>query len=161
MSASPNLARVTIARLGFGLIAAQVVAIIACWLLTRDLSPSRAILISAGAIILLTSIWLIIVVRLLRRDQRFREARVIHVHTLPDFLVAAAGPARRRGARVILDMLEIFPEFARTKFGGWLGRRAEPVARMVMVRQVSSTVTPSAFRGTGKCSTVGPSVGSS
>ena len=37
----------------------------------------------------------------------------------------------------------------------------EPVARMVMVRQVSSTVTPSAFRGTGKCSTVGPSVGSS
>ena len=70
MSATPNLARVTIARLGFGLIAAQVVAIIACWFLTRDLSPSRAILISAGAIILLTAIWLIIVVRLLRRDQR-------------------------------------------------------------------------------------------
>lgn len=68
---------------------------------------------------------------LLRRDRRFREARVIHVHTLPDFLVAAAGPARRRGARVILDMHEIFPEFARTKFGGWLGRMAEPVARMV------------------------------
>lgn len=68
---------------------------------------------------------------LIRRDRRFREARVIHVHTLPDFLIAAAGPARRRGARVILDMHEIFPEFARTKFGGLLGRVAEPVARSV------------------------------
>ena len=37
----------------------------------------------------------------------------------------------------------------------------EPVARMAMVRQVSSTRTPSAFMGTGKCSTVGPSEGSS
>lgn len=68
---------------------------------------------------------------LVRRDPRFREARVIHVHTLPDFLVAAARPARRRGARVILDMHEIFPEFMRTKFPGVLGRLGEPVARAV------------------------------
>ena len=32
---------------------------------------------------------------------------------------------------------------------------------MSIVRQLSSTVTPSALRETGKCSTVGPSVGSS
>jgi glycosyltransferase involved in cell wall biosynthesis len=68
---------------------------------------------------------------LLRRDPRFRGARVIHVHTLPDFLVAAARPARRQGARVILDMHEIFPEFMRTKFPGLLGRIGEPVARAV------------------------------
>ena len=68
---------------------------------------------------------------LLRRDPRFGRARVIHVHTLPDFLIAAAAPARRNGARVILDMHEIFPEFARTKFGGVLGRIAEPAGRVV------------------------------
>ena len=68
---------------------------------------------------------------LLNRDSRFGRARIIHVHTLPDFLVAAAGPARRQGARVILDMHEIFPEFARSKFGGALGRLAEPAARVV------------------------------
>ncbi len=37
----------------------------------------------------------------------------------------------------------------------------EPVARMSIVRQVSSTLTLSAVRATGKCSTVGPSAGSS
>src|SRR5690606_361439 len=68
---------------------------------------------------------------LMRRDPRFRGARVVHVHTLPDFLVAAAAPARRRGARVVLDMHEIFPEFTRTKFPGLAGRLGEPVARAI------------------------------
>lgn len=67
---------------------------------------------------------------LMRRDSRFRSARVVHVHSLPDFLVAAAGPARRQGARVILDLHEIFPEFMRTKFPGLLGRLAEPLVRL-------------------------------
>lgn len=66
---------------------------------------------------------------LFRRDDRFRLARVVHVHTLPDFLVAAALPARRRGARIILDLHEVFPEFTRSKFRGWPGRLAERVAR--------------------------------
>ena len=65
---------------------------------------------------------------LMRRDPRFRHARVVHVHTLPDFLVAAALPARRLGARVILDLHEIFPEFTRTKLGPRLGPLAAPVA---------------------------------
>ena len=68
---------------------------------------------------------------LMRRDPRFSGARVVHVHTLPDFLVAAAAPARRRGARVVLDMHEIFPEFTRTKFPGLLGRLGMPVARAI------------------------------
>lgn len=59
---------------------------------------------------------------LFRRDPRFRGARVVHVHSLPDFLIAAATPARRRGARLILDLHEIFPEFARAKFAGLAGR---------------------------------------
>ncbi len=68
---------------------------------------------------------------LVRRDPRFSRARIVHVHTLPDFLVAAARPARRHGARVVLDMHEIFPEFTRTKFPGLVGRIGEPVARAV------------------------------
>ena len=68
---------------------------------------------------------------LMRRDPRFSRARIVHVHTLPDFLVAAARPARRNGARVVLDMHEIFPEFTRTKFPGALGRIGAPVARAV------------------------------
>lgn len=67
--------------------------------------------------------------RLFRRDERFLNARVIHVHTLPDFLVAGVGPARRRGARVILDLHEIFPEFVRARFGGLAGSLGERVAR--------------------------------
>ena len=68
---------------------------------------------------------------LVRRDPRFSRARIVHVHTLPDFLVAAARPARRHGARVVLDMHEIFPEFTRTKFPGLVGRIGEPVARAI------------------------------
>lgn len=82
--------------------------------------------------------------RLMQRDPRFRQARVVHVHSLPDFLVAAALPARRRGARVILDLHEILPEFTRTKFQGWLGEAGERMARHVerwSRRQADVTVT--------------------
>jgi glycosyltransferase involved in cell wall biosynthesis len=81
---------------------------------------------------------------LVRRDPRFRHARIIHVHTLPDFLVAAARPARRLGARVILDLHEIFPEFTRTKLGPRLGPLAAPVATSVerwSRRQADVTLT--------------------
>ena len=66
---------------------------------------------------------------LIRRDPRFSRARVFHVHTLPDFLVAATRKARRDGARVILDLHEVFPEFTRSKFGGWKGAVGEKMAR--------------------------------
>jgi glycosyltransferase involved in cell wall biosynthesis len=68
---------------------------------------------------------------LFRRDRRFRQARVVHVHSLPDFLVAAALPARRRGARVLLDLHEIMPEFARAKFPGFVGRLIGRIALLV------------------------------
>ncbi len=42
---------------------------------------------------------------------------VIHVHSVPDFLVFAALPTRLMGARVILDIHDILPEFYASKFG--------------------------------------------
>ena len=69
--------------------------------------------------------------RLLATDPRFQRVRIVHVHTLPDFLVWAATPVQRRGARVILDLHEIFPEFARAKFPGFLGRVACSIARRI------------------------------
>lgn len=81
---------------------------------------------------------------LFRRDSRFRDARVVHVHTLPDFLIGGVRPALRRGARAILDLHEIFPEFTRARFGGAPGAIAERVARILerwSRRQADVTVT--------------------
>ena len=82
--------------------------------------------------------------RLFQRDERFRNARLVHVHTLPDFLVAGVRPARRRGARVILDLHEIFPEFVRARFGGAAGALGERIARRLerwSRRQADVTIT--------------------
>lgn len=82
--------------------------------------------------------------RLIGSRRQLREARIVHVHTLPDFLVAAAGPARRRGARVILDMHEIFPEFTQVKYpglGGRLGRRVALYLERWSRRQADALLT--------------------
>ncbi len=68
---------------------------------------------------------------LLAHHRAFADTRVVHVHTLPDFLIWAARPAQRRGGRVILDLHEIFPEFTRLKYPGILGRLASLVARRI------------------------------
>ena len=82
--------------------------------------------------------------KVIRRDARFREAATIHIHSLPDFLVFAAQPARAYGARVILDLHEILPEFAASKFAAlgsrfmhWLGLRIEMASR----RFADATIT--------------------
>lgn len=41
---------------------------------------------------------------------------IVHVHTLPDFLVFGAYPAKKKGAKVVLDMHEIMPEFFVSKY---------------------------------------------
>lgn len=69
--------------------------------------------------------------RLLARDPRFAGVRVVHVHTLPDFLVWAAAPAQRRGARLILDLHEIFPEFTASRYPGVIGRLGAALARRI------------------------------
>jgi len=55
--------------------------------------------------------------RLVRRLARTRRVRVVHVNNLPNFAVFAAGPARRRGAGVILDIHDPVPELFLSKFG--------------------------------------------
>lgn len=46
-----------------------------------------------------------------------RHYRAVDVNTLPDFLIFAAGYAKLRGAKLILDMHEITPEFYMSKYG--------------------------------------------
>jgi len=46
-----------------------------------------------------------------------RKYDIVHVHSVPDFLVFAAIPAKLFGARVILDIHDILPEFYASKFG--------------------------------------------
>jgi glycosyltransferase involved in cell wall biosynthesis len=53
------------------------------------------------------------VTRLHRRDRY----DVIHVHTMPDFLVFSALGAKLLGARVILDVHDLMPELFASKFG--------------------------------------------
>ncbi len=54
--------------------------------------------------------------RLLLQTRR-RGYAVIDVNTLPDFLIFAALPGRWMGAKLILDMHEITPEFYMSKYG--------------------------------------------
>ena len=82
--------------------------------------------------------------RLVTRHRALARVRVVHVHTLPDFLLWAALPAQRRGAKIVFDMHEIFPEFVAAKFrgplgtlGSWLARRIEGWAR----RRADLTIT--------------------
>lgn len=42
---------------------------------------------------------------------------VLHIHSVPDFLVLSATIPKLLGARVILDIHDIFPEFYASKFG--------------------------------------------
>lgn len=53
----------------------------------------------------------------LSRLMRMRRYAVVDVNTLPDFLVFAACYARWKGAKVVLDMHEITPEFFMSKYG--------------------------------------------
>lgn len=51
------------------------------------------------------------------REHRRRPYDLIHVHNVPDFLVLTALYPRLRGARVILDIHDILPEFFCSRFG--------------------------------------------
>lgn len=52
----------------------------------------------------------------MRRDCK-KHYDLVHVHSVPDFLVFAALFPRLRGAKVILDIHDILPEFYLSKFG--------------------------------------------
>jgi glycosyltransferase involved in cell wall biosynthesis len=60
--------------------------------------------------LMVSSLWI-------ARQHRRRRYDLLHVHNLPDFLMAAAIYPRLRGARTILDIHDILPEFYGSKFG--------------------------------------------
>jgi glycosyltransferase involved in cell wall biosynthesis len=55
----------------------------------------------------------LVFIRLARSTQRYQ---VVHVHNLPDFLVFAAIFPRLRGARIVLDLHDLMPEFYLSRF---------------------------------------------
>ncbi len=59
-------------------------------------------------------VWAFVRVFVLMRRRRYA---VIDINTLPDFLIFAAIPARWMGAKLVLDMHEITPEFYMSKYG--------------------------------------------
>ncbi len=71
-------------------------------------------------------LWALVRVTLLMRK---RQYVAVDINTLPDFLIFAAVPARWMGAKLILDMHEITPEFYMSKYGiregSWMVRLLE------------------------------------
>jgi glycosyltransferase involved in cell wall biosynthesis len=79
-----------------------------------------------------------------------RRYRVVHVHNMPDFLVASALVPRFSGARLVLDLHDPTPEVFMTKYGIGAGH---PLTRMLIlleklsIRLAHLVLTPNeAFR---------------
>jgi glycosyltransferase involved in cell wall biosynthesis len=72
----------------------------------------------------------------LARKQITRKYQVIHVHSVPDFLVFAALVPKLLGARVILDIHDILPEFYASKFGA--DSQSLIFKLLVMVERIST-----------------------
>jgi glycosyltransferase involved in cell wall biosynthesis len=72
----------------------------------------------------------------LARLMRKRNYAMVDINTLPDFLVFAGWYARWKGARLVLDMHEITPEFFMSKYGvredHWLVRLSGFLERISM-----------------------------
>lgn len=60
-----------------------------------------------------------------------KRYRVVHVHSVPDFLVFVALFARLFGAKVILDLHEALPEMAESRFPGKSSRGIARLARVI------------------------------
>jgi glycosyltransferase involved in cell wall biosynthesis len=60
--------------------------------------------------VLVSSKWLVV-------NGRSRLFDLVHVHNIPDFLIFAAWYSKLQGARLILDIHDIVPEFFASKFG--------------------------------------------
>jgi glycosyltransferase involved in cell wall biosynthesis len=69
----------------------------------------------------------------LSRLMRRRHYSVIDINTLPDFLVFAGWYTKLKGAKIVLDMHELTPEFFMSKYGverkHWLVRLAQVLER--------------------------------
>ena len=71
-----------------------------------------------------------------------RRYKLVQVHTLPDVLVFAALIPKLLGAKVVLDLHEMFPEFFGTKFGDRpLAQRMIVVAEQASIRFADFAIT--------------------
>lgn len=69
--------------------------------------------------------------RELQRRHREQRYDLVHVHTMPDFLVFCATVLRRDGTRLVLDVHDLVPEFFASKFAASGSRPADTVIRWV------------------------------
>ena len=72
----------------------------------------------------------------LARAHRAHRFALVHVDTLPDFLVFAAMPLKLAGVPVLLDLHEAMPEFFRARFP----RRASRVAQVLLRLQERASI---------------------
>ncbi|CAM5798290.1 glycosyltransferase family 4 protein [Rhizobacter fulvus] len=70
---------------------------------------------------------------------------VVHVHNIPDFLVFAAWSAKLRGAKVVLDIHDIVPEFFASKFG--VGSDAPIVKALRLMEKASAAMADRVILG--------------
>ena len=72
----------------------------------------------------------------LARTSRKQSYDVVHVHNIPDFLVFAALAPKLRGAKIILDIHDVVPEFYGSKFGV---SENSPIIRLLKYIEKKST----------------------
>lgn len=75
----------------------------------------------------------------LTKRHRTEHYDLIHVHSVPDFLVLAALLPKLTGAAVILDIHDILPEFYASKFGASKG--SVLFKSLVLVEQISAALS--------------------
>ena len=71
------------------------------------------------------------------RDHVAEAFDVVHVHTMPDFMVFTALPQRLLGAKVVLDMHDLMPDLYAVKFG--LSRTGRAVQALRAVQGLSAS----------------------
>jgi hypothetical protein len=74
-----------------------------------------AFLMRVARFLVVSSFWI-------TRQHARKRYDLFHIHNVPDFLVFAACLAKRTGAKVILDIHDIVPEFYASKFGAEEGK---------------------------------------
>ncbi len=75
---------------------------------------------------------------LLARRNRQLHYDLIHVHSVPDFLVFAAWYPKMTGAKVILDIHDILPEFYASKFGA--SKQSITFKLLLLVEKLSAKI---------------------
>lgn len=98
------------------------------------------------------------------REHRRRHYDLLHIHNIPDFLVFAAWYPKLTGAKIILDIHDIVPEFYASKFSAserslsirllkWVERASAAFAnRVIIANDLWLDKYAQRTRANGKCS---------